>query len=115
MIFNYLLIAFHVISCLVLIVVILLQAGKGGGLSQMFGSSTQSIFGTQATTFMARLTAFCAIAYLATSLGLTMYSNVRSRSLMQKQLLDKYNMPPIERPATIPEPISQNAGSETTK
>ncbi|MDD5738197.1 MAG: preprotein translocase subunit SecG, partial [Candidatus Omnitrophica bacterium] len=33
------LIALHVISCLVLIMVILLQAGKGGGISETFGGS----------------------------------------------------------------------------
>ena len=42
-----LVIAVHVISCIILIVAILLQAGRGGGLSETFGGdSSQTIFGT---------------------------------------------------------------------
>ena len=37
MLLNAILIGFHLIACLVLIVFILLHAGRGGGLSDMFG------------------------------------------------------------------------------
>ena len=44
-----LLIILHVIACLVLICVILLQAGRGGGFGAVFGTeSAQSLLGTQA-------------------------------------------------------------------
>jgi len=47
------LIVFHIIVCLVLISVILLQAGKGGGLTETFGSDgSQSILGTQAPAIL---------------------------------------------------------------
>ena len=47
-----LVIAIHVIVSLVLIAVILLQAGRGGGLSDTFGgSSTQTLFGTKTSVF----------------------------------------------------------------
>ena len=49
------LIVVHVVVCLVLILVVLLQAGRGGGMSDMIGSGQpQSLFGTQTNAFMTR-------------------------------------------------------------
>ena len=54
-------IAIHIIVSLILIAVILLQAGRGGGLSESFGgSSTQTIFGTKTSLFLTRATAVSA-------------------------------------------------------
>lgn len=80
-----LLIVVHVIVSIVLILVILLQAGRGGGLSEAFGmSSTQTFFGTSATKFLQRATSVCAIVFLLTCLGLAAMSTHRSRSLMER-------------------------------
>jgi len=77
------LIIVHVIACIVLIFVILLQAGRGGGLSESFGvSSTSSFFGTSAARFLQRATAICAITFLLTSLTLAALSTRRTRSLI---------------------------------
>jgi len=78
------LIVIHVIASIVLILVILLQSGRGGGLSEAFGSSsTSTIFGTSASTFLQRATSTAAIVFLLTSLSLAVLSSHRSRSLMQ--------------------------------
>ncbi|MCX5715678.1 MAG: preprotein translocase subunit SecG [Candidatus Omnitrophica bacterium] len=80
----------HIIASLILILVILLQAGRGGGLSETFGmSSTQSFFGTSATKFLQRSTEVAAIVFLCTCLGLTVLSTKRSRSLMEDTRLRK--------------------------
>ena len=56
------LIVVHVVISLFLIAVILLQAGKGGGLADSFGGSQmQNMFGTKSATVLTRLTAVCAI------------------------------------------------------
>lgn len=84
------LIVIHVISCIVLILVILLQSGRGGGLSETFGSSpTSTIFGTSAATFLQRSTTACAIIFLMTSLTLAVLSSRRSRSLMELERIKK--------------------------
>ncbi|MCM8782495.1 MAG: preprotein translocase subunit SecG [Candidatus Omnitrophica bacterium] len=81
-----LLIVIHVIVSTVLILVILLQAGRGGGLSESFGiSSTQTFFGTSAARFLQRVTSVCAIVFLLTCLSLAALSTRRSRSLMERQ------------------------------
>ena len=53
----------HLFVSLVLIASILLQAGKGGGLSEAFTgvSPTKTIFGASATTFLTRATTACAV------------------------------------------------------
>lgn len=79
------LIVIHIFACLVLVATILLQSGRGGGLSESFGagSSTSTIFGTSASTFLQRATSVCAIVFLLTSLSLAILSSRRSRSLME--------------------------------
>jgi preprotein translocase subunit SecG len=80
-----LLIVVHVIASIVLILVILLQAGRGGGLSEAFGmSSTQTFFGTSAAKFLQRATSAAAIVFLLTCLSLAALSTHRSRSLMDR-------------------------------
>ena len=100
-------ITIHVIASLLLIASILLQAGKGGGLSETFGgSSTQTIFGTSATDFLKKATTVTAIAFLSTSLILAVMSSKRSKSLM-----DRVKVMPTQR-VEIPVPATENAAPE---
>jgi len=79
-------ITIHVIVSLVLIAVILLQAGRGGGLSETFGgSSTQTLFGTKTSVFLTRATAACAIIYILTCLSLAVLTSHRGRSLVARE------------------------------
>ena len=83
MIMYGLVIAIHVVASLVLIAVILLQAGRGGGLSESFGaSSTQSILGTKTSVFLKRATAASAVIYILTCLSLAVMTSHRGRSLV---------------------------------
>ena len=73
----------HIVASIVLILVILLQAGRGGGLSESFGgSSTQTLFGTKTSVFLTRATAVCAVVYLLTCLSLAVMTGHRGRSLV---------------------------------
>ena len=79
----WLVIGVHVIVCLILIAVILLQAGRGGGLSETFGSgAAQSVLGTQAPTVLRRATEISAIAFVVTCIILGMMTARSSRSIM---------------------------------
>jgi len=74
----------HIIVSLVLILVILMQAGRGSGLSEMFGAnSTQTIFGTSASNFLVKATAVSAVVFIFTCMTLAILSSQRSRSLME--------------------------------
>jgi preprotein translocase subunit SecG len=82
-----LVIAIHVTVSLALIAVILLQAGRGGGLSETFGgSATQTILGTKTSVFLKRATAASAIIYILTCLTLAVLTSHQGRSLVSKGL-----------------------------
>lgn len=81
---NIFVVCVHVIVCLVLIVVILLQAGRGQGLTgASFGGNVQSLFGTKASSFLTKATSICAVLFLFTCIGLNVLEVQKSRSLFK--------------------------------
>ncbi|MDC4224098.1 MAG: preprotein translocase subunit SecG [Candidatus Manganitrophus sp.] len=69
----------HIIVCLILMGVVLLQAGKGAEMGAAFGGSSQTIFGSRgAATFLSKLTVGAAILFMVTSLSLSVLSRERS-------------------------------------
>ena len=76
----------HVLVCLFLILVVLLQAGKGGGMRIAFGGAgSQTVFGSSgAGNFLTRLTSITATVFLVTSLGLAHYSSQQDSKRLQK-------------------------------
>lgn len=85
MIIYGLVIAIHVVASLILIAVILLQAGRGGGLSETFGgSATQTILGTKTSVFLKRATAVSAVVYILTCLTLAVLTSHQGRSLVSR-------------------------------
>jgi len=62
----------HVIACVILVLVVLLQAGKGADMGAVFGGASSTIFGSSgAGNFLTRLTTAAAIVFMTTSLALT--------------------------------------------
>jgi len=76
----------HVIVCAILIVVVLLQHGKSADIAATFGGmGSQTAFGPRGTaTVLSRVTTWCAIIFMLTSISLTMFaSHGGSSSIMQ--------------------------------
>lgn len=74
----------HVLVCLALISIVLLQHGKGAGIGAAFGGSSQTVFGsTGAAPFLAKLTAVAAVLFMLTSLSLTFLSRQQEVSVMR--------------------------------
>jgi len=69
----YLLVVLHIIVCLFLIGVVLLQQGKSADLAGAFGGQgSQTAFGPRgAANLLTRLTTWSAILFMLTSIGLT--------------------------------------------
>ncbi len=67
------LIVLHVIACVFLIAVVLLQRGKGAEMGAVFGGGASStVFGSRgAGNFLTRLTTISAIVFMGTSLALS--------------------------------------------
>jgi preprotein translocase subunit SecG len=99
MIFTLLMI-FHILAALVLILVVLLQVGKGQSIGAAFGgaSSSQTFFGSRGpATFLSHMTTGAAALFMLTSLGLTyQYSSSRQSSSLPVQTS------PLTEPAPTP-------------
>ena len=89
------LIILHVVVCVALIMIVLLQTGKGADMGAAFGGGgSQTLFGsTGASTFLSKATTVAAIIFMLTSLVLAYLSSNRSGSTMMPQ-----QKAPIEQP-----------------
>ena len=76
----------HVFVCLFLILVVLLQQRRGGGLGSAFGGASAQVFGGRgAGNFMTRLTAICAVVFMGTSISLAYIASSGDRDLRKYQ------------------------------
>lgn len=108
------LIFIHIFVCIGLIAIVLLQAGRGGGLAESF-SGAESIFGTKTNAFLTRATMLFAIVFISTCLTLAFLSKQRSRSIMTAQKIittetqkkEKEQKKDTTAPADIPEKDTQ--------
>jgi preprotein translocase subunit SecG len=74
----------HVTACIVLILVVLLQAGKGASMGAVFGGSSQTVFGSSGPgTFLGKMTTAVAIIFMLTSLSLSYSVSRKGSSLME--------------------------------
>ena len=103
----YVIITVHVLSCLFLIAVVLLQQGKGQDLASAFGGGgTQTAFGPRGSaTVLSRATTILAGVFMVTSLSLSVLRPNRSSVL--DQVAPTTQAP---APATTPAP---EAGATT--
>jgi len=76
----------HVIVCVLLVISILMQAGRGGGLTETF-QSAESMFGTKTNVFMVRFTTILAVIFFSTSMILAFNSSKVDQSLMANKRL----------------------------
>ena len=107
---TVLIIIVHVLVSILMIVVILLQAGKGAEIGAAFGGSSQTIFGSRgAATFLSKMTIATATLFMLTSLALSILSINRS---VVSSIVDEHQpaaaapvaAPPAEAPAETPAP-----------
>jgi len=97
----------HMLVCMSLIGVVLLQSGKGGGLAGgAFGGSAQTVFGGRgATDFITRATMVLGAAFFITSLTLALISAGvarPTRSIIQEEARKSGSAPGALPPATAP-------------
>jgi len=87
--FYYAVVAVHIIVCIFLVLVVLLQSGKGADLAGAFGGGgTQTAFGSRGpASFLTRMTTVVAIIFMLTSIGLSMMGARRS-SVDERSILD---------------------------
>ncbi|MFH1691163.1 MAG: preprotein translocase subunit SecG [Candidatus Omnitrophota bacterium] len=75
-------ITIHVLTCSLLILLVLVQQGRGGGLIDSF-SSAESIFGTKTNTFLVKATSILAVVFFVSCLALAFLSIQKNKSLIE--------------------------------
>jgi preprotein translocase subunit SecG len=104
---SILVIVLHIIVCIALIMIVLLQTGKGADMGAAFGGgSSQTLFGsTGASTFLSKATTVAAVVFMLTSLTLAyMSGNQNANTIME-------NVPaPVEQSTPAPSG-TDNAGA----
>ena len=68
--------ALHIISCVLLIIVVLLQSGRGSGVAGLFGGAAgESPFGAKTGTFLGKVTGTVAAIFFISAVILAMMSS----------------------------------------
>ena len=100
---------FHVLACIILILVVLLQSGKAGDLASAFGGTTsQTAFGARsAATLLTKGTAMCAVVFMVTSLGLAILFTQGTESTVMEDVpvtgeAPETAVPESQTPSEIP-------------
>ena len=99
----------HVTVCIVLILVVLLQAGKGANMGAVFGGSSQTIFGSSGPgTFLGKMTTVVAIIFMLTSFSLSYTASRKGSSLMEgaSRPAAQKTAPAATKPAAPPAPAA---------
>lgn len=111
-----LILTLHIIVCVVLVILILLQAGKEG-MGVIFGGGNTSVFGSSgAGGMLAKMTAFMAVVFVVTSLSYTYVTSSRpsdESAVLKVEPLTIEDVP--AKPAAAPEaaaPAQPAASSE---
>jgi preprotein translocase subunit SecG len=100
----------HLIVCLFLIFIVLIQSGKGAELGAAFGGSSQTIFGARgAATFFSKLTTVAAVVYMLTSLTLAVITT-RGSSVIKQTVPQT-----TEQQETIPQGTGPLQGVQPTQ
>lgn len=106
----------HVVVCLLLVGIVLLQHGKGADIGATFGGSSQSLFGTEGPLpLLNKITTAIAVIFMLTSVTLAYISSQTSDSSV---MIDVTASQPVAAPEAKPmasEDKVMNAAEEAVK
>lgn len=101
-------IALHIFVCVLLISIILVQAGRGGGLVEGF-TGVESMFGTKTNAFLTRTTTVLSIMFFLSCVSLAFLSSRQSKSLLRNAV------PAAKEATTTRIPSLPEATNQTTQ
>jgi len=102
---NSLVITIHIIACIVLVVLVLLQSGKEG-MGVIFGGGSTSLFGSSgAGGLLTKLTGAAAGVFFVTSLTFTYMSTTQHQTPRESIVLDA----PAPAAQTAPAPVAADS------
>ncbi len=94
----------HIIVSFFLVLVVLLQTGKGGDLASAFGGGgTQTVFGPRGTSnVLTRATTIAAVLFICTSLALVFLTQKSGKSVLDEVSIEEPATPPASEAAELP-------------
>jgi preprotein translocase subunit SecG len=101
----------HIAVCFFLVVIVLLQQGKGANMGATFGGSSQTVFGSEGPLpLLNKVTTLVAITFMVTSITLAYISSHKSTSSVMKDFdVQKTQENALERSA---EPLPQSGSPD---
>jgi preprotein translocase subunit SecG len=103
----------HLIVCLFLIFIILIQSSKGAEMGAAFGGSSQTLFGSRgAATFLSKMTTVAAILFMVTSLTLAIFT-IKKKSVMSSAPVQEMPAKPLGETTAGPlqeQPVAPGQG-----
>ncbi len=97
----------HIAMCILLILIVLLQTGKGSDMGAAFGGSSQTVFGSSGpATFLGKMTSVIATIFMITSLWLAYFAVHKTSSIIENSPI-----PAVEQ--TIP--ADQSGGNTASQ
>ena len=110
----------HILICLLLVLTVLLQAGKGGGLAGSIGggmSSSSVLGGRTASTFLTKATAILATAFIVSCLvqSVAFQTAVTAQTTATQRVMEEGSLPVIppaplgEAGSLLDEPVTEEA------
>ena len=103
----------HIFVCVALVLIVLLQAGKGASIGAAFGGASQTIFGSPgAAGFLTKITTVAAILFMMTSIFLTILSTRRSSTVLEETRTEVTETMPSEEPQPAPGAGEQNTEAQ---
>lgn len=112
-----LIIVAHIIVCLFLICIVLLQHGKGADIGASFGGSSQSLFGTEGPMpLLNKITTLAAIVFMGTSITLAYFSSHKSTGTVMSEIkVQEQQAPAQQPPVAVPMPASPAPANDKPK
>jgi preprotein translocase subunit SecG len=111
MLLYYAVATLHVIVCVILVLVVLLQSGRGADLAGAFGGgATQTAFGSRGpASFLSKMTTIAAIVFMVTSVSLSLISTkTEAKSVLEGT--KQQNAQPVKK---APAPTGAPAAAPT--
>jgi len=101
----------HILMCVILIAIVLLQTGKGADIGAAFGGASHTLFGGAGpASFLNRVTTVAAVVFMLTSFSLALLSSQRSGSsiiLERARQTQTPQNPTTEQQPAAPQPNTQ--------
>ena len=105
------LITLHVLICIMMIGVVLLQSGKGAEIGAAFGGSSQTVFGSRGPgTFLSKATVWAASIFMLTSLSLAILSK---QAVTSSSVLDNLDDGVMSEQVDDSQPVDHQMIDET--